>query len=334
MIVYDDRYLIHVNWLGHVESPDRLRAIVSKLKEEGLWEDVVHPEPLDARLLSLVHKESYIAYVRDMEEGLVDQETVISKGLYEIALLAAGGALLAGQRAVEEGKPWIALIRPPGHHAGPDYGGGFCFFNNVALTAATLLKKLSRIAILDFDAHHGNGTNDIFASDGRVLYVSTHQWPLYPGTGPAESVGEGKGEGKLVNIPFPPRTGDSSYLAAYDEIAAPILNQFKPEVILVSLGVDAHYRDPIASLTLSSPGYVELVDKATKSAEKLCSSRIAIILEGGYNIQALGEVFAGICASLKGRRINYKLTEVSDKNVLGRRVIDRAKSIHRKYWNL
>src|SRR5206468_467314 len=163
--------------------------------------------------------------------------------------------------------PWAtgALVRPPGHHAGPDYGGGFCYLNNVAVAAAEQAAAGRKVAILDYDAHHGNGTRDIFADSSSVLYVSTHQFGIYPGTGPAEDVGTGEGRGFTVNIPFTAGCGDASYRAAADSIIEPILTAVRPDVILVSLGIDAHYRDPLTSLTLSSPAYVDLMSRSAAS---------------------------------------------------------------------
>src|SRR6058998_1573219 len=248
--------------------------------------------------------------------------------------LAAGAVLHGTRSAVRDGRPTVALVRPPGHHAGPDYGGGFCYLNNVAVAAADQVAEGRRVAVLDYDAHHGNGTRDIFADSASVLYLSTHEYGIYPGTGPAEDVGTGEGRGFTVNIPFSAGCGDTSYLAAHDRIVEPIVEEFRPDLILVSLGIDAHYRDPLTSLVLSSPGYVELVTRSVALATRLCGSRFAVALEGGYHLDALGEVIAGVVARFRGRSIPLALSEVLDDKGRGGRASEGTIRTHRPFWNL
>ncbi len=264
----------------------------------------------------------------------MDPETAVHRDTFDIGLLAVGGVLLATRSAVRDGHPSIALVRPPGHHAGPDYGGGFCYLNNVAIAAAEQVAAGRRVAILDYDAHHGNGTRDIFAENPAVLYVSTHEYGIYPGTGPAEDTGTGEGRGFTVNIPFTAGCGDASYVAALDSVIEPILGQFRPDVVLVSLGIDAHYRDPLTSLTLSSPGYVDLVKRSAALAARLCANRFTIALEGGYHLEALSEVIAGVVAGIEGRSIPLALTDVLDDRGRGREAIEATKRAHRDFWNL
>ena len=196
----------------------------------------------------------------------------------------------------------MPLARPPGHHAGPDYGGGFCYLNNVAVAAADQVAQGRRVAILDYDPHPGNGTSEICADDATALYVSTHQYGIYPGTGAAEDVGMGEGRGFNVNIPFTAGCGDASFHAAYDEIIEPIVRAYRPDVILVSLGVDAHYRDPLTSLALSSAGYVDLLARTARLAKDVCGRRLVVALEGGDHLPALAEGVAGTGPRLRGRR--------------------------------
>src|SRR2546426_715739 len=193
---------------------------------------------------------------------------------------------------------------------------------------------LRRVAILDYDPHHGNGTRDIFADNASVLYLSTHEYGIFPGTGPAEEVGTGDGKGFTVNIPFSAGCGDASYLAAHDRIVESIVEQFRPDGILVSLGIDAHYRDPLTSLVLSSPGYVELVTRSAALATRLCGSRFAVALEGGYHLDALGEVLAGVVARFRGRSIPLALSEVLDDKGRGGPAIEATIRAHRPFWNL
>jgi acetoin utilization deacetylase AcuC-like enzyme len=334
VLYYDPRFLDHVASPYHVERPDRLRAIVDRLQAENLFNDVRQPIPARLADVRRVHRPSYLDSFRRLGEGFLDPETAVHPGTWETALLAAGGVLEAARAAAAEAAPAVALVRPPGHHAGPDHGGGFCYLNNVAIAAAERAARGGRIAILDYDAHHGNGTAEVFAADPRVLYVSTHEYGIYPGTGPAEDVGEGEGRGFTVNFPFGPSCGDSSFLAAQGEIIEPIVDQFGPDLILISLGIDAHYRDPLTSLALSSPGYVDLLSRAVDLARRRCSNRLAIALEGGYHLQALSEVFAGVVGGLHGKRIELGLTDVVDTDVRGRDAIDSTRRAHQAFWNL
>lgn len=334
VIVYDSRFLDHVPSPLHVERPERLRSIVDRLKRESLFHDVERPSPATIADLRRVHREAYVDLVRNLDEGVLDPETAVHRDTFEIALLSAGGVLRATRASVRDGRPSVALVRPPGHHAGPDYGGGFCYLNNVAIAAAEQVAAGRRVAILDYDAHHGNGTRDIFAESSSVLYVSTHQYGIFPGTGPAQDIGEGEGRGFTVNIPFVAGCGDASYFAAFDAIIEPVLEQFHPDLVLVSLGIDAHYRDPLTSLTLSSSAYVDLVERSAALAARLCGSRFVIALEGGYHLEALSEVFAGVVAGLEGRSVPLALSDVLDEKVRGRDAIEATKRAHREFWNL
>jgi acetoin utilization deacetylase AcuC-like enzyme len=334
VLFYNPRFLDHVASPYHVERPDRLRAIVDRLRSEKLFEDV--REPKAARLADVhrVHRKPFLDSFRSMGEGFLDPETAVHPGTWEVALLAAGTVLGAARAAVAEAAFAVALVRPPGHHAGPDHGGGFCYLNNVAIAAAEQVSRGSRVAILDYDAHHGNGTAEIFASEPRVLYVSTHQYGIYPGTGPAADVGEGEGRGFTVNVPFGPACGDSSYVAAREAIIEPLVSEFAPDLILMSLGVDAHYRDPLTSLALSSPGYVDLVLQAADLARRLCSGRFVVALEGGYHLLALSEVVAGVVAGLRNTSVALELSEIVDRDVRGRDAIEATRRAQEPFWNL
>lgn len=311
-----------------------MRAVVDRLRHEGLFSEVTSATAAAAAEVERVHRVAYLDFFRNLEEGFLDPETWVHPGTYDIALLAAGAVLHATGVAVRDGRPTIALVRPPGHHAGPDYGGGFCYLNNVAVAAAHQAAEGKRVAILDYDAHHGNGTSDIFAASSSVLYISTHQFGIFPGTGPAEDIGTGEGRGFNVNIPFTAGCGDSSYREAYDTLVEPILEQFRPDLILVSLGVDGHYRDPLTSLTLSSPAYVDLVARSAQAAIHLCGGRFVVALEGGYHLEALAEVVAGVVGILQGRSIAFTHIDVLDPDVRGRTAIDATRRAHSPYWNL
>ncbi len=333
-LIYHPRFLDHYQTPHHPESPERLVAINSKLEEEKLLTDVLKPDAITEEDLQRIHTKEHIDFIKAVGEGRIDLDTMSHQDTFEIAMLALGGAVLAQERSFSDRKPSIALLRPPGHHAGPDYCGGFCYFNNIALAAEHALEKVKRVAILDIDVHHGNGTSDIFAKRNDVLYISTHQWGIYPGTGPSNYIGEDAGKGYTVNLAFPSKTGDSSYQAAWEEIIDPIINEFKPEAILMSIGGDAHYMDPLASLTLSSLGYLWIVDKVEGLAKKYCQDRFSIYLEGGYHTGALADIICGIQAKFNYIEPPIFFGEMYDLDIIGRDAIDATKDVQASYWKL
>ena len=334
MLVFAPDCVRHVNLPGHVESPERVEAIVRKIQGLPFHEGWTNPVPATRVQMEAVHTKTYVDLVEKFGEGYLDTDTAIHPDTHTYAKLAAGGALAAALGCAAEGRPALALVRPPGHHAGPDYGGGFCYFNNVAIAASQLLDRFDRVAILDLDAHHGNGTRDIFAARRDVLYVSTHQYGIYPGTGPAEDVGERRGAGYTVNVPFPARAGDASYDLAFEELIEPIVRAYAPDAILVSLGGDAHYKDPLTSLGLSSSGYVSLARRTLELARSMAQGRVAFVLEGGYHLPALAEVVAGTYAAFYGESVDLQYREVVDPGARGKDAIRRARTVHEEYWDL
>jgi len=333
-IVHHLRYHEHRQTIGHPESPERLDAVVARLKAEDLWKDVLTPEPVGRSLLEKVHTPEYIDSLKNFGEGFMDPDTYVRPTAYDIALLAAGGTVLAAEKALQTGKPAIALVRPPGHHAGSYHGGGFCYFNNVAVAAEALRKKVGRIAIVDYDLHHGNGTQDIFYSRDDVLFISTHQSGIFPGTGYIEDMGDGKGEGYNLCVPLPGGSGDATFELFVKRILSPVLSAYKPGAILVSIGADAHYMDPLGGLALTSPGYIAISDELLALSRRLCGGAIAFTLEGGYNVKALAEVVAGTVASFVGKKVKYEFFRSGDEKGTGKHIIDQVVRAQKKYWPL
>ncbi|MFQ5800405.1 MAG: histone deacetylase [Candidatus Hydrothermarchaeales archaeon] len=332
MIVYSEGFLKH-DLEGHPENKNRLVKIMEVLGSRGVFETVPLIEPLPANVDDIlgVHTKQHIADMQTtskMGESLFG-DTYFTKETYETALLASGGVITCINN---EAKRCFALVRPPGHHATQGAAMGFCIFNNVAVGAAYARKKsYERIAILDFDLHHGNGTQQIFFNDD-ILYVSLHQWPHYPGTGSMEEVGGGKGEGYTVNIPLSAGVSDKSYRLALNEIVFPVLEEFAPDILFISAGYDGHFNDPLGDLRLSSRIYQNIAENVKRTAKKVVFS-----LEGGYNLNALPHcVYASLQGlfGLKGEAFDAEQKE--DKRV-SEHVEMELKALRRlisDYWNV
>ncbi len=309
-IVYDPIYLRHDTG-QHVENARRLEAITSHLEEVGLSSELIPiaPRPATTEEISRVHEEGYISHIRESAErggGWLDLDTVISAASYEAALYAAGGAIRAAEAVVRgEVTSAFALVRPPGHHATTRRAMGFCLFNNVAIAAKQVMAEfgLERIAIVDFDVHHGNGTQEAFYSSPQILYVSTHQSPFYPGTGAVGETGIGEGVGATVNIPLPAGCGDAEYERVFTQIVIPAVNRFQPQLILVSAGYDPHWADELAMMQVSSGGFAQMVRAIKESADRLCDGRLVFSLEGGYNLTALAASVRATFEVLLGRTV-------------------------------
>jgi len=332
--VYHEDYLKPTQGPGHPECPERLEAIMAYIDQHELGAQLIAPEPADMKDILTVHSQDYMDLLRNFGRGRLDMDTAVYPHTYEMALLAAGGGISAVRNMLDRREPTFALLRPPGHHATREMGMGFCYINNVAVAANWLRKKLDRIAIVDIDVHHGNGTNDTFLDRPDVLYISTHEWGIYPGTGPAVQTGSGKGEGYTVNIPLSGRSGDATFTAAVEKIILPILSQFKPDAILVSLGVDAHYMDPLSSLTLSSRSYLDILTMLKEMAEELCEGRIALFLEGGYNLNALADVVGTAMGMFQGQPVDTVFNEVLDSECTGIEGVEHALAVQGRYWQL
>jgi acetoin utilization deacetylase AcuC-like enzyme len=276
-----------------VENSQRLVAIMSHLEETKTKEKLtlLSPRPASIEELALVHTPEYVLQIKSKAEkggGWLDPDTVMCPASYEVALYAAGGVLTAVEALMKkEVDSAFALVRPPGHHALRSRAMGFCIFNNVAIAAKFALSKFNtgRVLIVDFDVHHGNGTQDTFYADPNVLYFSTHEYPFYPGTGGVDETGTGKGEGTTVNFPMAAGWGDEEYLRAFNEVLVPVAQRFQPELILVSAGFDPHWADSIAMMQVSITGFAQMVRVLKGLADELCQGRLVFTLEGGYNLQ-------------------------------------------------
>jgi acetoin utilization deacetylase AcuC-like enzyme len=296
-------FLQHDTGPGHPERIQRLAAVLQAVKEPAFSDVVWREAPLaDLEQIERVHDAEYVrhALASVPETGFVqlDGDTVISPGSGEAALRAAG-AVAAAVDAVIAGdfKNAFCAVRPPGHHAERDTAMGFCIFNNVAVGAAQAraVHGLSRVAVMDFDVHHGNGTQHMFDHDPGLFFASTHQMPLYPGTG---ARGE-RGVGNIVNAPLPPGAGSDAFRAAMEKIVLPAIESFRPELILISAGFDAHARDPLASLEFEAEDYHWATAELCALAESCCGGRVVSTLEGGYDLQALGESAAAHLTALR-----------------------------------
>jgi acetoin utilization deacetylase AcuC-like enzyme len=304
---YDPLYLEH-DLPGHPEGRARLERVMASLAAEGLAERMmpVRPLPVDLSLLEKVHAPAYVARVRQIAGrggGFLDADTYLGPRSFDAALLAAGGAVEL-VRAVVSGRAssGIALVRPPGHHATPARGMGFCLFNNIAVGARAALDEfgLGRVLIVDWDVHHGNGTQEVFYDSPHVFFFSTHQYPHYPGTGGWNETGAGEGRGFTANVPLPAGVGDAGFRRIFAEILDPLAERFRPELILVSAGYDAHWNDPLAGLRLSLQGYWEMARSVVALADRLCGGRLVVTLEGGYDLDVLACGVADTCRALLG----------------------------------
>ncbi len=278
---------------GHPETPERVEVIKSALREYGFWDGYskLSATILDDDLIQSIHSPAYLNLLEMTcrKAGHLDPDTYTTIESWRLARLSAGGAVAIAS-SVWKGKSrrGFALTRPPGHHAMRGQGMGFCLLNNIAIATEYLIRnfQVERLAIIDLDLHHGNGTQEIFWTRNDVFYVSTHQSPFYPGTGGVDDIGSGSGEGWTANFPLSPGSGDGAFITIMDELILPLLDQKQPQMILVSYGFDPHWLDPLGHLLLTGEGYRKLVYKLCDWADRNCAGKIALFLEGGYDLNA------------------------------------------------
>jgi acetoin utilization deacetylase AcuC-like enzyme len=293
----------HVNHLAGVEAPERFPAALAGVDEAergGARVERRPCEPAGEDALARVHVPAYLEYLRELSAaggGYLSLDTALNRNSWETACLASGAACSAVESALS-GEAAFAVARPPGHHAGRATGMGFCLLNHAAVAAEHARSRgVERVAILDWDVHHGNGTQDVFYDDGQVLYLSAHQSPFYPGTGDAREVGEGEGQGLTVNVPLPAGSGEEAYAAAFAGVFLPVLREFSPGLILVSAGYDAHAADPLGGMALESASFGRFAAWLAFLAREIGAAPLALVLEGGYNLRALTE---GVAATIRG----------------------------------
>jgi acetoin utilization deacetylase AcuC-like enzyme len=319
--------LVHDPGSGHPERPQRLRAARAGLQDSGIIARVLAAEPVSAAAVAAVHDPELHRRLVLLDErggGMIDPDTVMSAGSRHAAELAAGSALVA-VRELDAGTATRAFcaVRPPGHHATPDRSMGFCLLNSIAITAAALRDRGERVAIVDLDAHHGNGTQDAFYDDPRVLFVSLHQWPFYPGSGAIDEIGNGDARGTTINVPLPAGTTGDVYRDAIDRVVGPALARFAPTWVLLSMGFDAHRDDPLTAMGLTSGDYAVLV---ASLLDVVPEAKVIALLEGGYDLDA---VRRGVHATLTAFAGAVELPEQPSSGGRGGDVIDAVVQVHR-----
>jgi acetoin utilization deacetylase AcuC-like enzyme len=338
-IYTSDRFADHLNPPGHPERLQRaevMQVVASELRKSGV--EVREPRAATQDELARIHDREYITRISETagKATALDPDTYTSPDSYDVARLAAGATIGCVERVLEgTGRCAFAMVRPPGHHAERNRAMGFCLFNNIAIAAAhAKAHGLQRIAVVDYDVHHGNGTQWSFYEDPSVLFISSHQYPYYPGTGAATDIGRGGGLGFTVNLPMEAGGTDADFELAYNTIAFPILRQFRPELILVSAGFDALDDDPLAGMRLSVNEFARLTAAIVAIADEHCSGRVVAVTEGGYDLGGLASCLRAVCKVLNGDTSLSKGSAPRPDTRRGRATVEAVLPGLRRYWQL
>ncbi len=331
--VLDDLFARHQPPGPHPERPERLLAARDALRRAGLetMGEAVKVRPAREEELGRVHTAGYLAELTRLlpgQAGWIDVDTYYGPESWDAALAAAGAAIDLAE-AVLSGRfrRALALVRPPGHHAEADRAMGFCLLNNAAVAAAAARAAgAARVAVLDWDVHHGNGTQHAFYDDPSVMYLSAHQYPFYPGTGAPDETGAGAGRGTTVNVGLPAGAGDGDLVHAFDRVFLPALEHFAPDIIVVSAGFDMHRADPLAGLEVTERGYRVVTERLCQLADKVCAGRVVVLLEGGYDLEALGRSLVEVTRVLAGAPKTDDTLQLPSR--VGERAIDRTLAAH------
>jgi acetoin utilization deacetylase AcuC-like enzyme len=339
LLIHSERFVEHQTPPGHPERPERAEVLdVVAERWRGRGVEIVSPRMATDEQLLRVHDSHYVKAIAATSghSTKLDPDTYTSPESYEIATLGVGAAVDAVERVMAGShRAAVALVRPPGHHAGRGRAMGFCLFNNVAAAAAhARANGARRVAIVDYDVHHGNGTQHIFETDPTVLYISTHQYPFYPGTGAADEIGSGNGRGFTVNLALEAGALPEDVQAAFDQIALPILRQFEPDLLLISAGFDAHEDDPLGGLRLTSSSFGAMTMALRGVAEECCRGRLVVVTEGGYNLRALAASLDAAILSLEESFSPPKWPTPHGPAERGAAAVRDARSALRPFWHL
>jgi len=336
-VIIDREYLKHYPGEGHPERPERIRVLLDLaggLDRERF--QVIAPRPASRAEVESRHDAEYVALIEATSRAnryALDGDTITSRDSFAVGLLAVGGFLeLLDSIGAGESDNGFALVRPPGHHALRDRAMGFCLFNTIAIGADYLKRRhhASRILIVDWDVHHGNGTQDAFYNDPQVLFISTHQFPFYPGTGAADEVGAGAGEGFTVNIPLPAGCSDGEYIQVFNDLVLPAAERFQPEWVLVSAGFDPHRRDPLAGMALTEEGFSAMARMLLRVAQRHAGGRMALLLEGGYDLAALRNSTGSVLEALQAGEVRDSGLSARGSDKI-QPLIHRLSELHERY---
>ena len=342
VILKNDLFLEHDPGSHHVECPERLAVIYEQLSRPLQNEQFIFPDfsPATHEILETVHTKAHVAHVASTAGksfASLDPDTQTSALSHDAACLAAG-AVIKGAKMVMAGEAdnGFALVRPPGHHAEADRAMGFCLFNNIAVGAQYALDHLGakRVLIMDWDLHHGNGTQHSFYDTDHVLYFSTHQFPHYPGTGSLLEVGSGAGEGYTINVPLPGGQGDRDYGQIFTEILAPVVRQYKPDLMMVSAGFDVYRGDPLGGMEVTEKGFALMTKILVDLAAEVCGGRLVFALEGGYNLEGLRDGVLAVLNELRGEGLTDGEYADLVSNYIESPIIEQARNIAKNYWKL